>query len=100
YLNNHRELRIAEERAKFIPGGLAVTPDGKTLAVAGTWGNAVALVPLDAPDQMATVSLVPLGKELPSEQTGPTFREKEGGPAPGRNVAGECFPYACLAEPG
>jgi DNA-binding beta-propeller fold protein YncE len=97
YLSNHRALRIAEERAKFIPGGLAVTPDGKTLAVAGTWGNAVALVPLDAPDQMTKVSLGPLGKELPSLQTGPTFRENEGGAFADRT--NECFPYACLAEP-
>src|SRR5918911_684902 len=38
YLGNHHELRIADAKDKHVPGGLAVSPDGRTLAVCGTWG--------------------------------------------------------------
>ena len=99
-LFDHRQIPIADPKGKYILGGLAVSPDAKTLAAAGTWGNAVTLVPLDAPDQKAVVALDPIGKQLPSERTGPTFRENEGGAPPGRNTADDCFPYACLFEPG
>src|SRR5205085_5844698 len=100
YLTNHHELRIADPKGKHVPGGLAVSPDGKTLAVCGTWGNAVTFLPLDDPDQRTQVLLGPLGKEIPGDRTGPTFRDNEGGPLPGRDVTDECFPYACLFEPG
>ena len=59
-LNDHRKLRIAKVTDKFVPGGLAVDPAGKRLFVAGPWGGAVALVPLDAPDKVVKV---PTGKD-------------------------------------
>jgi DNA-binding beta-propeller fold protein YncE len=55
-LNEHRQLRIAKVKDKFVPGGLAVDPAGKVLFVAGPWGSAVAFVPLDAPDKVVKVS--------------------------------------------
>ena len=48
-LSNHRQIKIVEPKEKFIPGGLAVDPKGKTVAVAGPWGDAVAFAtPKDA----------------------------------------------------
>jgi hypothetical protein len=42
---------------KFIPGGLAVDAAGRRLFAAGTWGHAVAVVPLDDPEKHHTVAL-------------------------------------------
>jgi sugar lactone lactonase YvrE len=66
-----REVRVATEKEKFIPGGLAVDAAGKTLFAAGTWGDALAVVPLAEPDRRTRVAL---GKGS--------------------------YPYACLPEPG
>jgi DNA-binding beta-propeller fold protein YncE len=60
YLSEHRKLAVGGNSAKFIPNGLAVDPDGRWLFVAGTWGHAVSLVPLDRPADAVTV---PLGKD-------------------------------------
>src|SRR5262249_48284777 len=40
----------------FIPAGLAVDKDGKTLFAAGTWGHAVAVIPLADVDKRRTVA--------------------------------------------
>ncbi len=56
-LGRHSPVRVAERKATFIPGGLAVDPAGRTLFAAGTWGHGVALVPLDTPDRRRTVDL-------------------------------------------
>jgi DNA-binding beta-propeller fold protein YncE len=70
-LARRREVRVAAQEDKFIPGGLAVDPAGKTLFVAGTWGHAVRVLPLAEPGKRRTI---PLGKDS--------------------------YPYACLPEPG
>jgi sugar lactone lactonase YvrE len=70
YLSHHRQITIAPVFSKFIPGGLALDPAGKTLCVAGTWGNGVCIVPLDSPDKRTTVSFVK-----------------------------NSYPYACLVDP-
>jgi DNA-binding beta-propeller fold protein YncE len=69
-LSRHREIPVARPRDKFVPGGLAVSEDGKTLFAAGTWGGAVCIVPVKKPEKRKTVSL---GKDS--------------------------YPYACLPEP-
>src|SRR5438552_453299 len=74
YLSNRRTIEVADAKSRSIIGGLAVTADGKTLAAADTFGNAVVLVPLDAPDQKRAVALGPPGKELPAGIYGPMFR--------------------------
>jgi DNA-binding beta-propeller fold protein YncE len=56
-LSGHKTLAVAPETTKFIPGGLAVDPKGRTLFVAGTWGDAVCVVPLADPDQRVTIGL-------------------------------------------
>jgi DNA-binding beta-propeller fold protein YncE len=58
YLSRPRELKVAEQ--KFIPAGLAIAPSGRTLYVAGTWGHAVCLLPIDRPADRVTI---PLGKD-------------------------------------
>jgi sugar lactone lactonase YvrE len=50
-------VRVADRKDKFVPGGLALDAAGRTLFAAGTWGHAVALVPLDDPDRRRTVAL-------------------------------------------
>jgi DNA-binding beta-propeller fold protein YncE len=46
-LARRRPIRVALDKEKFIPGGLALDREGKTLFAAGTWGHAVRIVPAD-----------------------------------------------------
>jgi DNA-binding beta-propeller fold protein YncE len=57
YLSERREIRIAKIEEKFVPAGLTVSADGKTLYVACAWGHALAVVPLDEPDKLVKVKL-------------------------------------------
>jgi DNA-binding beta-propeller fold protein YncE len=59
-LSHHRAIKIVEPAEKFIPAGLAFDPRGTTLAVAGPWGDAIALV---RPDEPAPPRKVALDKE-------------------------------------
>jgi len=68
-LSLHRELKIVEPKEKFIPAGLAIGDGGGVLAVAGPWGDAVALHPLFMPGRV---------KKLGFEK--------------------ESFPYGCLFD--
>ena len=43
YLLDHSTIKIAEPKEKFVPAGLAVNGDGKTLYVACAWGHTVAI---------------------------------------------------------
>jgi len=54
-LFHHKALPIVKETEKFIPAGLATDAAGKTLFVAGPWGDSVAIVNLDNPAQPALV---------------------------------------------
>jgi DNA-binding beta-propeller fold protein YncE len=56
-LSNHRQIRVAEVNQKIVIGGLAVGRAGPTLFAAGTFGDAVAVVPLDAPEQRSLITL-------------------------------------------
>ncbi len=56
-LGQRRDVRVALVTETFIPAGLATDPAGKTLYAAGTWGDAVAIVPLDEPDGRRLVKL-------------------------------------------
>jgi DNA-binding beta-propeller fold protein YncE len=69
-LSRHRELAVAPVTEKFIPGGVAIDPVGRTLFAAGTWGGAVCVLPIEAPEKRAKIS------------TGP-----------------DSYPYACLVDP-
>jgi DNA-binding beta-propeller fold protein YncE len=70
FLSRHRALSVAEPSATFVPAGLAVSSDGRTLFVAGPWGHAVCRLPIDAPASRQTL---PLGTDS--------------------------FPYACVIDP-
>jgi DNA-binding beta-propeller fold protein YncE len=52
-------VRLGPEEEKFIPGGLVLDKAGRTLFVAGTFGDAVRIVPLDGGEQQA----VSMGKD-------------------------------------
>jgi DNA-binding beta-propeller fold protein YncE len=56
-LSRHRQLRVAPVKTKFIPGGLAVDAEGRRLFVAGTWGAAVRILPLDDPSRPEEIVL-------------------------------------------
>jgi DNA-binding beta-propeller fold protein YncE len=47
-LGRKRDLRVVDEKARFIPAGIAVDPAGDHLYVAGPWGDAICLLPLAA----------------------------------------------------
>jgi len=57
YLTDHRELRIAKIEEKFVPAGLSLSSDGKTLYAACAWGHALAVVPLDSPETLQHIRL-------------------------------------------
>jgi DNA-binding beta-propeller fold protein YncE len=57
YLGHHRELRVAPDEEKFIVCGVAVDSAGRNLFVAGPWGDAVCVLPVDEPDHRAMVAL-------------------------------------------
>ncbi len=70
FLNNQRKLPIPPTKTdKFIPGGLAVHPDGKTVYVAGVWGHGVCVLPIDNAKEGV---VLPLGED--------------------------CFPNSCLVD--
>src|SRR5262249_2251919 len=59
-LSAHKKLVVATRTEKFIVAGLAVDRAGKRLFAAGTWGDAVAVIPLAAPQKVVKIDL---GKE-------------------------------------
>jgi hypothetical protein len=69
-LSNGKSLRAAPAETTFVVGGLATDKTGQTLYVAGTWGSAIAIVPLANPAERQTVKL-----------------ERDS------------YPYACLTDP-
>jgi YVTN family beta-propeller protein len=97
YLSNHRRIELGDPKSRSIIGGLAVTPDGKTLVAADTFGNGVVLIPIENPEAKQIIALGPTGKELPPDEPGAMFGENESGKR--RNLTAECFPYAILSEP-
>ena len=50
-LTEPHDIRIVEEKTRWIPAGLACSSDGRTLYVAGAWGGEIAAAPLDNPTQ-------------------------------------------------
>ena len=56
-LSRPRQIAVAALKDKFIPAGLAVSADGKTLFAAGTWGDGIAVVPLDEAANRRTIAL-------------------------------------------
>ncbi len=57
YLSNHREIKIADFKEKFVPAGLSLSSDGQQLYVANPWGDTVAIVPLSEPAKINHVKL-------------------------------------------
>ena len=57
YLSGHRSIAVAKPTDTFIVGGLAIDRAGRTLFAAGTWGHAVAIVPLDNPENRHTIAM-------------------------------------------
>ena len=49
FLSDHRKIRIADAKEKFVPAGLSLGKGGQQLYVANPWGDTVALVPLEEP---------------------------------------------------
>jgi hypothetical protein len=69
-LFRHKTIAVANEKEKFIVGGLAVDRQGKMLFAAGTWGDAVCVLPIDSPDKRFAI-----------------------------NLDKDSYPYACILDP-
>jgi YVTN family beta-propeller protein len=65
YLTDHREIAVAAQTEKFIPGGLTIDAEGKTLYVCGTFGDALVRVPIDSPSDKIRI---PLTKKAEGEK--------------------------------
>jgi DNA-binding beta-propeller fold protein YncE len=98
YLSNHIAIPIVDQKSKFVVGGVAITPDGKTLIACGVFGNALALVPLDEPDKKQLLTLGPAGKQLAKEVMAPAFRDNERDAITIDTSTGS-YPYSVLVEP-
>jgi DNA-binding beta-propeller fold protein YncE len=48
FLGEHVQIPIVPSKEEFVPTGLALSGDGKTLFVAGGWGDRIAILPSDA----------------------------------------------------
>lgn len=71
-LSDPRDYRIAPEKEKHIPAGIAVSEDGRTLYVACPWGQSVCVVPtagdgqprfIDMPDGSYPYTVLLTGKD-------------------------------------
>src|SRR5260370_19116552 len=56
-LFRHKTIAVAKETDKFIPAGLAVDQEGKTLFAARTCGDAGCVMPLESPADRVTIKL-------------------------------------------
>src|SRR5207248_1397896 len=72
HLRRHRPIQPVAAGPKLVPGGLAVDVHGKSLLIAGTWGDVVAVVRLD--------------------EHGSTESKRI-------NLSPNSYPYTCLADP-
>jgi DNA-binding beta-propeller fold protein YncE len=70
YLSAQRKISIVPTEEKFIPAGLAISPDGQILFAAGTWGHELAVIQLADSGKPRRIA-------LPKES----------------------YPYACLCSP-
>ena len=59
-LSNHKQLAVAKPTDRFVVAGIATDAKGGQLYVAGPWGTAVCVLPIDHPEQRSTI---PLPKE-------------------------------------
>ena len=98
YLSNHVAIPIVDQKSKFVVGGVAITPNNKTLIACGVFGNALALVPLDDPEKKQLLALGPVGKQLAKEVLAPAFRDNERD-AITIDTSTDSYPYAAIVEP-
>src|SRR5262249_22049545 len=62
-LSSHKKIAVAPAKEQFVVAGVAVDRAGKNLFAAGTWGHAVAIVPLEELHKQLKVVKVDVGKE-------------------------------------
>jgi DNA-binding beta-propeller fold protein YncE len=80
HLRRRQAIELNAKGPKLSPGGVAVDSRGENLLIAGTWGDAVAIVPL--------------------ADSGPVASRPAKAETPTRIVLPEnSYPYACLAAP-
>jgi DNA-binding beta-propeller fold protein YncE len=72
HLHRHRSIDLTIKEPKLAPGGITVDSRGRNLLIAGTWGDAIAVMPLDKGEPTPTNRII-----LPENS----------------------YPYACLADP-
>jgi YVTN family beta-propeller protein len=57
FLSDHREIRIADIKEKFVPAGLAVSRNGQQLFVANPWGDTVAYLDFKQPQRINHIKM-------------------------------------------
>ena len=77
FLTNHRQIPVAAQTEKFIPGGITIDSHGKTLFVCGTFGDALVRLPIDNPADKTQIS----------------FAKKADG-----KKANEAYPFTCILD--
>ncbi|MEZ6141945.1 MAG: alkaline phosphatase family protein [Zavarzinella sp.] len=105
-LGNPREISIASEGSKHVPGGLAMDAKGLELFVCNTWGDSVFRIPVDNPENKVEISLVQKKEQAPAPKKGdppspPDGRKEPGAeklPAKPTAITPENYPYACIVS--
>lgn len=97
YLTNHIQIPVADVKSKFIVGGVATTPDGKSLLACGTFGNALVIVPLESPENKNSIPF-PASAGTGDRGTS-TFRENEAKDVASKDTSQDAFPYGVMVEP-
>jgi DNA-binding beta-propeller fold protein YncE len=72
HLRRHRAIDLTTKEPKLAPGGITVDSRGRNLLIAGTWGDAVAVVPLDRRESAQANRII---------------------------LSENSYPYTCLADP-
>ncbi len=103
YLLDHQEIRLRDAAQRGIPGGLAVSADGRTLFAANVWGHRVTQV--DVAAQSVTREIA-LGTNAPAVGTTakPAASEDEAAITKRAEAlldstqSADPFPYACVLD--
>ncbi len=105
YFSEHEEYRLRDEAKRGIPGGLAVTSDGRTLYAANVWAHSVSVVNLAdrsvteiALGTNALAASTPVGAAKPPANADEAAITKRAEALLDETRPEDPFPYACLLD--
>ncbi len=103
-LTHHHEIRLRDPKLRAVPGGLAVTANGRQLYVANVWANRVTRVKLlpqpEVADILLGTNVAPLSRPPvpPSEDFDNEAANKREEASLYRTGPDDAFPYACRLD--